>query len=35
MTSARVEAEKSNPSAELLIAWLGDRLGVRVTQASE
>jgi len=34
VTSARVEAEKSNPSAELLVAWLRDRLGVRVTQAT-
>ena len=34
VTSARVEAEKSNPSAELLTAWLGDRLGVRVTPAT-
>jgi glucose-6-phosphate dehydrogenase assembly protein OpcA len=34
VTSARVEAEKSNPSAELLVAWLRDRLRVRVTQAT-
>jgi glucose-6-phosphate dehydrogenase assembly protein OpcA len=34
VTSARVEAEKSNPSAELLTAWLRDRLRVRVTQAT-
>ena len=33
VTSARVESEQSNPSAELLAAWLRDRLGVRVTQA--
>jgi len=34
VTAARVEAEKNNPSAELLVAWLGDRLGVRVVQAT-
>src|SRR5918994_4682554 len=34
VTSARVEAEKSNPSAELITAWLRDRLKVRVTQAT-
>jgi glucose-6-phosphate dehydrogenase assembly protein OpcA len=34
VTDARVEAEENNPSAELLVAWLGDRLGVRVTQAT-
>jgi glucose-6-phosphate dehydrogenase assembly protein OpcA len=33
VTEARVEAEENNPSAELLVAWLDDRLDVRVTQA--
>jgi glucose-6-phosphate dehydrogenase assembly protein OpcA len=34
VTGARVEAEKSNPSAELLVAWLGSRLGVPVKQVA-
>ena len=34
VTAARVEAEENNPSAELLAAWLGDRLSVDVTQAT-
>jgi glucose-6-phosphate dehydrogenase assembly protein OpcA len=34
VTSARVEAEQNNPSAELLTAWLRDRLRVPVTQAT-
>jgi glucose-6-phosphate dehydrogenase assembly protein OpcA len=33
VTAARLEAEKNNPSAELLAAWLRDRLAVEVTQA--
>ena len=32
VTAARVEAERNNPSAELLVAWLRSRLKVRVTQ---
>lgn len=32
VTTARVEAEKANPSADLLAAWLGSRLGVRIQQ---
>ncbi|MGH3473168.1 MAG: glucose-6-phosphate dehydrogenase assembly protein OpcA [Nocardioidaceae bacterium] len=31
--SARVEAERSNPSADLMVAWLTDRLGVDVARA--
>ena len=27
VTGARVEAERSNPSAELLVAWLGEPAG--------
>jgi glucose-6-phosphate dehydrogenase assembly protein OpcA len=34
VTGARVESERNNPSADLLAAWLRDRLGVRVTQAT-
>ena len=34
VTAARVEAEGNNPSAELLAAWLRDRLGVDVTPAT-
>jgi glucose-6-phosphate dehydrogenase assembly protein OpcA len=34
VTGARVEAERSNPSAELLVAWLGSRLGVPVKQVA-
>jgi glucose-6-phosphate dehydrogenase assembly protein OpcA len=34
VTAARVEAEKSNPSAELLAAWLGGRLKVPVKQVT-
>ena len=34
MTGARVEAERSNPSAELLAAWLRSRLGVPVKQVT-
>ena len=33
VTAARLEAEENNPSAELLAAWLRDRLAVDVTQA--
>jgi glucose-6-phosphate dehydrogenase assembly protein OpcA len=33
VTSARVEAEKNNPSADLLAAWLGARLKVRVKRS--
>ncbi len=32
VTAARVEAERNNPSAELLAAWLRDRLAVEVKQ---
>ena len=34
VTGARVEAEKNNPSAELLVAWLGSRLGVGVKRVT-
>ena len=34
VTAARLEADKDNPSAELLTAWLRDRLGVQVTQGT-
>src|SRR5215207_1503964 len=34
VTAARLEADKDNPSAELLTAWLGDRLGVQITQGT-
>jgi len=30
--TAEVRAERSNPSADLLVAWLAGRLGVRVTR---
>ena len=33
VTSAQVEAEKNNPSADLLAAWLRDRLQVRVKRS--
>ncbi len=33
VTSARVEAEKNNPSADLLAAWLGTRLKVDVKRS--
>jgi glucose-6-phosphate dehydrogenase assembly protein OpcA len=33
VTAARLEAEENNPSADLLAAWLRDRLAVDVTQA--
>jgi glucose-6-phosphate dehydrogenase assembly protein OpcA len=33
VTSAVVEAERINPSADLLVAWLCDRLNVEVTRA--
>jgi glucose-6-phosphate dehydrogenase assembly protein OpcA len=33
VTAARLEAEENNPSAELLAAWLRDRLAVEITQA--
>jgi len=32
VTAATVEAERSNPSAEILGSWLGGRLGVEVTR---
>jgi len=32
VTAVRVEAEPDNPSADLLSAWLRDRLAVQVTQ---
>jgi glucose-6-phosphate dehydrogenase assembly protein OpcA len=33
VTSARVEAEKNNPSADLLAAWLGARLKLKVKRS--
>jgi len=34
VTSAKVMAERISPSADLLVAWLADRLKVRVTRGS-